>query len=71
MPLGVLPDDITLEFGDFLLMLNGVAITLLLTVLYGKRIVAGSHHLLRSLRLSRLLPWFSRGWRAVRKTTRR
>ena len=66
MAIGVLAGGMTPEFGDALIVIDGVAITLFIVMIYSAQIAAGSSRLFRLLNASFLASQF-RLWRAALK----
>ena len=66
MAIGVLPGMMTPEFGNALIILDGVLLTLFLVMIYAAKIAAGSSRLFRLLGLS-VLASRIRLWRAAHK----
>ena len=63
MVIGVLPGELTTEFGDALIFVDGVALALFFIMIYSERIAAGANRVLKRLGFWKLLSRI-RHWRA-------
>jgi len=66
MPIVVLADTMSLDFGDVLFLINGLALTLLFGILYVDEILAAANRALRALN-PLTLPARLRTWRAAHR----
>jgi hypothetical protein len=67
MIIGVLPGELTAEFGDALFFIDGVAITLFFMMIYSENITAVSNRVLKRLGYWKLISRIRR-WRAKHKS---
>jgi len=67
MPLGILPVNMTPEFGNALFVIDGVALVLFVLMIYSAKIAAGSSRVSRLLGLSMVIERI-RLWRAAHKS---
>jgi len=66
MGIGVLPGVMTPEFGNALILIDGVALSLFVLMIYAAKIAAGSSRVFKLLGLSLLVSRF-RLWRLTHK----